>query len=42
MTDDVDLQDGLKFLREREIVHAMRFREAVEIIKADREQKKFF
>lgn len=42
VTDDVDLQDGLKFLREREVVHSMRFREAVEILKADREQKKFF
>ncbi|PWV90581.1 manganese containing catalase [Paenibacillus cellulosilyticus] len=42
MTDDVDLQDSLKFLREREIVHSLRFREAVEIIKADREQKKIF
>ncbi|TYP71189.1 manganese catalase family protein [Paenibacillus methanolicus] len=42
MTDDVDLQDGLKFLREREVVHAMRFKEAVEIIKADREAKKVF
>ncbi|WP_276352906.1 manganese catalase family protein [Cohnella caldifontis] len=42
MTDDVDLQDSLKFLREREVVHSMRFREAVEIIKADREQKKIF
>ncbi|GJM76004.1 hypothetical protein HMSSN036_82200 [Paenibacillus macerans] len=31
MTDDVDIQDGLKFLREREIVHSLRFREAVEI-----------
>lgn len=42
MTDDVDLQDGLKFLREREVVHAMRFKEAVEIIKADRDTKKIF
>jgi len=42
MTDDVDLQDSLKFLREREIVHALRFREAVEIIKMDRETKKVF
>lgn len=42
MTDDVDIQDGLKFLREREIVHSLRFREAVEILKEDREQKKFF
>lgn len=42
MTDDVDLQDSLKFLREREIVHSLRFREAVELIKADREQKKIY
>ncbi|MDR9857986.1 manganese catalase family protein, partial [Paenibacillus sp. VCA1] len=42
MTDDVDLQDSLKFLREREIVHSLRFREAVEIIKDDRAQKKVF
>lgn len=42
MTDDVDLQDGLKFLREREVIHSLRFREAVEIIKADREQKKVY
>lgn len=42
MTDDVDLQDGLKFLREREVVHSMRFREAVEILKADQQQKKIF
>ncbi|MGO4107948.1 manganese catalase family protein [Paenibacillus sp. YAF4_2] len=42
MTDDVDLQDGLKFLREREIVHSMRFREAVEMIKSDWGTKKVF
>lgn len=42
MTDDVDLQDALKFLREREIVHSLRFRESVEILKAEREAKKFF
>lgn len=35
MTDDVDLQDGLKFLREREIVHSLRFREAVEMLKEE-------
>lgn len=33
MTDDVDLQDSLKFLRQREVIHAIRFREAVEILK---------
>ncbi len=42
LTDDVDLQDSLKFLREREIIHSLRFREAVEIIKEDRESKKVF
>ncbi|WP_028594787.1 manganese catalase family protein [Paenibacillus assamensis] len=42
MTDDVDLQDSLKFLREREIVHSLRFREAVEIVKDDQGTKKVF
>lgn len=42
LTDDVDLQDSLKFLREREIVHSLRFREAVEILKAEREAQKIF
>jgi spore coat protein JC len=42
MTDDVELQYGLKFLREREIVHSLRFREAVEILKDERDQKRFF
>ncbi|MEK4662009.1 MULTISPECIES: manganese catalase family protein [Paenibacillus] len=42
LTDDVDLQDSLKFLREREIVHSLRFREAVEILKDDRDTKKIF
>ncbi|EIJ82326.1 CotJC protein [Bacillus methanolicus PB1] len=35
LTDDVDLQDGLRFLREREVVHSQRFREAVEILKEE-------
>ena len=42
LTDDVDLQDGLKFLREREVIHSQRFREAVEILKEDRELQKVF
>lgn len=42
LSDDPDLQDGLKFLREREVVHSLRFREAVEILKSDREMKKIF
>ncbi len=35
MTDDADLQDGLKFLRERKVIHSLRFRECVEILKAE-------
>ena len=42
MSDDVDLNDSLKFLREREIVHSLRFREAVEMLKDDRDTKKIF
>jgi spore coat protein JC len=42
LTDDVDLQDGLKFLREREVIHSLRFRECVEILKADMSTKKIF
>ncbi|MFD2673237.1 manganese catalase family protein [Marinicrinis sediminis] len=42
MTDDVDLKDSLTFLREREIVHSQRFREAVEMIKEDQSSKKIF
>lgn len=42
MTDDVDIQDSLKYLREREVVHSLRFREAVEILKEEQNRKKFF
>ncbi|MET3291515.1 UNVERIFIED_CONTAM: spore coat protein JC [Brevibacillus sp. OAP136] len=42
MTDDVDLQDSLKFLRQREIIHAQRFSEAVEILKEEQGRQKFF
>lgn len=42
ITDDVDIQDSLKFLREREIVHSLRFREAVEILKQYNEEKKAY
>jgi len=42
ISDDPDINDSLKFLREREIVHSMRFREAVEILKDEQGQKKFF
>ncbi len=42
MTDDCDLQDSLKFLREREIIHSLRFCETVEILKNGRGKKKVF
>lgn len=42
MSDDPDVNDALKFLREREVVHAQRFREAVEILKEHRAQKQYF
>jgi spore coat protein JC len=42
MTDDPDLQDSLKFLREREIVHSLRFREAVELLKEEQDRQKIF
>ncbi|MDQ0271112.1 manganese catalase family protein [Cytobacillus purgationiresistens] len=42
MSDDTDLNDSLRFLREREIIHSQRFREAVEILKGEKEKKKFF
>ncbi|MEJ9211381.1 manganese catalase family protein [Bacillus smithii] len=42
LSDDPDLNDGLRFLRQREIVHSQRFREAVELIKEERGKKQFF
>jgi spore coat protein JC len=42
MSDDPDLNDGLRFLREREIVHSQRFREAVEILKDEQGKKQIF
>lgn len=42
LSDDPDLNDGLRFLREREIVHSQRFREAVEILKDEQGKKKIF
>ncbi|MEH7387880.1 manganese catalase family protein [Bacillus sp. JJ1521] len=42
MSDDPDLNDSLRFLREREIIHAQRFKEAVEILKEERDKKNFF
>jgi spore coat protein JC len=42
LSDDPDINDSLKFLREREIVHSQRFQEAVEILKEERGKKKYF
>ena len=42
MSDDPDLNDGLRFLREREIIHSQRFREAVEILKDEQDKKRVF
>lgn len=42
VSDDTSLNDSLRFLRERENVHSLRFRESVEILKEERDRKKFF
>ncbi|WP_407268726.1 manganese catalase family protein [Radiobacillus sp. PE A8.2] len=42
VSDDPDLNDSLRFLREREIVHSQRFREAAEILKEERDKKIFY
>lgn len=42
LSDDPQLNDSLKFLREREVVHSLRFREAAEILKEERDKKKIF
>ncbi len=42
LSDDEDLNDSLRFLREREVVHSQRFREAVELLKEERDRKKIF
>lgn len=42
LSDDPDLNDSLIFLREREIIHSQRIREAVELLKEDGSTKKIF
>ncbi len=42
LSDDPEINDSLRFLREREIIHSQRFQEAVEILKDERDKKKFF
>ncbi len=42
MSDDPDVIDPLRFLREREVVHFQRFGEALDIVQAKLAEKKFF
>ncbi|TCP31675.1 spore coat protein JC [Scopulibacillus darangshiensis] len=42
MSDDPFINDSLTFLREREIIHSQRFREAVEILKEEQGKKRIF
>ena len=42
LSDDPDLNDSLAFLREREIIHSQRFREAVEILTEEKDKKRIF
>ncbi|KQL37166.1 hypothetical protein AN959_03775 [Psychrobacillus sp. FJAT-21963] len=42
ISDDPGVSDALRFLRERENIHSLRFREAVEMIKDERDRKKVF
>lgn len=42
ISDDPAINDALRFLREREIIHSLRFREAVELLKEDRQAQKIF
>ncbi len=42
LTDDLDLADGLKFLREREIVHFQRFGETLDHLQGYMNGKKYY
>lgn len=42
LTDDPDLKDGLRFLREREVVHFQRFGETLDHIQGYMNSKKFY
>ncbi|GAW93106.1 manganese catalase family protein [Calderihabitans maritimus] len=42
LTDDPDLKDGLRFLREREVVHFQRFGEALDHVQGYLNDKKFY
>ena len=42
LSDDPDVNDVIRFLREREIVHFQRFGEAIELAKHRMEQKNIY
>ncbi|MFB1050467.1 manganese catalase family protein [Paraliobacillus sp. JSM ZJ581] len=42
LSDDPELNDSLKFLREREIIHSQRFREAAQMLIDEKDKKQFF
>ena len=42
LSDDPDVNDVIRFLREREIVHFQRFGEAVELVKSRLNQKNVY
>ncbi len=42
LTDDPDVADPIRFLREREVVHFQRFGETLDFVRAFMNSKKFF
>ena len=42
LSDDPDVNDVIKFLREREIVHFQRFGEAIELLREKIDQKNVY
>ena len=42
LSDDPDVNDVIRFMREREIVHFQRFGEAIELAKARMDQKNVY
>ena len=42
LSDDPDVNDAIKFLREREVVHFQRFGEALRMVQEDLDSKNFY
>ena len=42
LSDDPDVNNVIKFLREREVVHFQRFGEAIELLKQELDQKNVY